>query len=167
MDNRSLSHSVSWMPVLFYIVKAMLFVRWRRTLRNRHTGGGCKTLIGAPGKSRGAERIRKGEKKKKSSVTCRRAERKWRTDEASLRLTSAVKTVVLCGWREEPVGNLFTGWVAAGVEVTGMRQQAHKGNRRVLPCNVKWKMQANIYASMKVRMCMAGAEEFVVVQKLT
>lgn len=41
----------------------MLFVRWRRALRNRHTGGGCKTLIGAPGKSRGAERIRKGEKK--------------------------------------------------------------------------------------------------------
>ncbi len=43
----------------------MLFVRWRRALRNRHTGGDCKTLIGAPGKSRGAERIRKGEKKKK------------------------------------------------------------------------------------------------------
>lgn len=41
----------------------MLFVRWRRALRNRHTGGDCKTLIGAPGKSRGAERIRKGEKK--------------------------------------------------------------------------------------------------------
>ena len=38
-------------------------MRWRRALRNRHTGGGCKTLIGAPGKSRGAERIRKGEKK--------------------------------------------------------------------------------------------------------
>ena len=56
-------------------VKAVLFVRWRRALRNRHTGGGCKTLIGAPGKSRGTERIRKGEKKK-SSVVCRRAERK-------------------------------------------------------------------------------------------
>lgn len=41
----------------------MFFVRWRRALRNRHTGGGCKTLIGAPGKIRGAERIRKGEKK--------------------------------------------------------------------------------------------------------
>lgn len=39
-------------------------MRWRRALRNRHTGGDCKTLIGAPGKSRGAERIRKGEKKK-------------------------------------------------------------------------------------------------------
>ena len=39
-------------------------MRWRRTLRNRHTGGGCKTLIGAPGKSRGAERIRKGKGKK-------------------------------------------------------------------------------------------------------
>lgn len=38
-------------------------MRWRRALRNRYTGGGCKTLIGAPGKSRGAERIRKGEKK--------------------------------------------------------------------------------------------------------
>lgn len=38
-------------------------MRWRRALRNRHTGGGCKTLIGAPGKSRGTERIRKGEKK--------------------------------------------------------------------------------------------------------
>ena len=38
-------------------------MRWRRALRNRHTGGGCKTLIGAPGKIRGAERIRKGEKK--------------------------------------------------------------------------------------------------------
>lgn len=41
----------------------MLFVRWRRALRNRHAGGDCKTLIGAPGKSRGAERIRKGGKK--------------------------------------------------------------------------------------------------------
>ena len=59
----------------FYKVKAMLFVRWRRALRNRHAGGDCKTLIGAPGKSRGAERIRKGGKKK-SSVACRRAERK-------------------------------------------------------------------------------------------
>ena len=39
-------------------------MRWRRVLRNRHTGGGCKTLIGAPGKSRGAERIRKGKGKK-------------------------------------------------------------------------------------------------------
>lgn len=39
-------------------------MRWRRALRNRHAGGDCKTLIGAPGKSRGAERIRKGEKKK-------------------------------------------------------------------------------------------------------
>lgn len=39
-------------------------MRWRKVLRNRHTGGGCKTLIGAPGKSRGAERIRKGEKKR-------------------------------------------------------------------------------------------------------
>lgn len=38
-------------------------MRWRRALRNRHTGGGCKTLIGAPGKSRGTERIRKGKKK--------------------------------------------------------------------------------------------------------
>lgn len=57
--------------------------------------------------------------------------------------------------------------MAVGVEVTGMRQQAHKGNRRVLPCNVKWgKMQANIYASMKVKMGMAGAEEFVVVLKV-
>lgn len=37
-------------------------MRWRKALRNRHTGGGCKALIGAPGKSRGAERIRKGEK---------------------------------------------------------------------------------------------------------
>lgn len=41
----------------------MLFIRWRKPLRNRHTGGGCKTLKGAPGKSRGAERIRKGEKR--------------------------------------------------------------------------------------------------------
>ena len=40
----------------------MLFVGWRRTLRDRHAGGDCKTLIGAPGKSRGAERIRKGER---------------------------------------------------------------------------------------------------------
>ena len=39
-------------------------MRWRRALRNRHTGGGCKTLIGAPGKSRGAERIRKDKGKK-------------------------------------------------------------------------------------------------------
>ena len=38
-------------------------MRWRRALRNRHAGGDCKTLIGAPGKSRGAERIRKGEEK--------------------------------------------------------------------------------------------------------
>lgn len=38
-------------------------MRWRRALRNRHAGGDCKTLIGAPGKSRGAERIRKDEKK--------------------------------------------------------------------------------------------------------
>lgn len=35
---------------------------WRRALRDRHAGGDCKTLIGAPGKSRGAERIRKGER---------------------------------------------------------------------------------------------------------
>lgn len=42
-------------------------MRWRRALRNRHTGGGCKTLIGAPGKTRGTERIRKGEKKKKKN----------------------------------------------------------------------------------------------------
>ena len=71
-------------------------MRWRRALRNRHAGGDCKTLIGAPGKSRGAERIRKGEEKN-LSVAFRRAERKLRTDEASLRLTGAVKTVVLCG----------------------------------------------------------------------
>lgn len=38
-------------------------MRWRRALRNRHAGGDCKTLIGAPGKSRGAERIRKVGKK--------------------------------------------------------------------------------------------------------
>ena len=44
-------------------VKAMLFGRGRRVLRNSHTGGGCKTLIGAPGKSRGTERIRKGKEK--------------------------------------------------------------------------------------------------------
>lgn len=52
----------------------MLFVRWRWALRNCHTGGGRKTLIDAPGKSRGAERIRKGEIK--SSVVYCRAERK-------------------------------------------------------------------------------------------
>ena len=40
----------------------MLFQRWREALRNRHTGGGCKTLIGAAGKSRGIERMRKGSK---------------------------------------------------------------------------------------------------------
>lgn len=51
------------MPLLSTKVKAMLFMRWRRNLRNRHTGGGCKTLIGAPGQSRGTERIRKGKKK--------------------------------------------------------------------------------------------------------
>lgn len=50
-------------------------MRWRRALRNRHAGGDCKTLIGAPGKSRGAERIRKGEEKN-LSVACCRAERK-------------------------------------------------------------------------------------------
>ena len=46
----------------------MLFVRWRRALRNRHAGEGCKTLIGAPGKSRGTERIRKGEKNRQLCV---------------------------------------------------------------------------------------------------
>ena len=45
-------------------------MRWRRALRNRHAGGDCKTLIGAPGKRRGAERIRKGEKKKKGRQLC-------------------------------------------------------------------------------------------------
>ena len=69
MDVNSLSHSVSWMPLLSTKVKAMLFMRWRRALRNRHTGGGCKTLIGAPGKSRGAERIRKGKGKNVSCVS--------------------------------------------------------------------------------------------------
>lgn len=43
-------------------------MRWRRAFRNRHTGGGCKTLIGALGKSRGAERIRKGEKNRQLRV---------------------------------------------------------------------------------------------------
>lgn len=50
------------MPLLSIKVQAMLFVGWRRALRDRHAGGDCKTLIGAPGKSRGAERIRKGER---------------------------------------------------------------------------------------------------------
>ena len=43
-------------------------MRWRRALRSRHAGGDCKTLIGAPGKSGGAERIRKGEKKRQLRV---------------------------------------------------------------------------------------------------
>lgn len=64
------------------------------------------------------------------------------------------------------VGNLFTGQTAVGVEVTGVRQQAWKGNRRLLTCNVNRKMRANIYASMKVGMDISGAEEFVVVRKL-
>ena len=52
--------------------KAMFLLRWRKALRNRYTGGGCKTLIGAVVKSHGIERIRKGNKK--LSVVCRRAD---------------------------------------------------------------------------------------------
>ena len=40
----------------------MFFWRWRKALRNRYTGGDCKTLIDAAGKSRGIERMRKGSK---------------------------------------------------------------------------------------------------------
>ena len=61
------------MPLLFE-VEAMLFLRWRRALRNRYAGRGCKTLIGAADKIRGIERIRKGSGK--LSVACRKAERK-------------------------------------------------------------------------------------------
>lgn len=43
-------------------------MRWRRAIRNRHAGGDCKTLIGAPGKSRSAERIRKGEKSRQLRI---------------------------------------------------------------------------------------------------
>lgn len=66
----------------------------------------------------------------------------------------------------QSVGYLFTGQMAVGVEVTGVRQQARKGNRRILLGNGNRKMQANICASMKVGMNVAGAEEFVVVVKL-
>ena len=48
--------------------RAVLFLRWREALRNRHTGGGCKTLIGAVVKSHGAERIRKGSEEAISCV---------------------------------------------------------------------------------------------------
>lgn len=44
-------------------------------------------------------------------------------------------------------------------------EQAHRGNRRSLHGNDNRKMRANIYASMKVEMSYAGAEEFVVVLK--
>lgn len=47
---------------------AMLFLRWRKALRNRHAGGDCKTLIGAVVKSHGAERIRKGSRETISYV---------------------------------------------------------------------------------------------------
>ena len=163
MDNRSLSHSVSWMPLLSISTGNALCGMEEGPPRSPCRWG-LQNTYRCSGQKPGCWAYKK--RRKKSSAVCRRAERKWRTDEASLRLTSAAKTVVLCGWREEPIGNLFTGWAAAGVEVTGMRQQAHKGNRRVLPCNVEWKMQADISASMKVRMCMAGAEESVVVLKL-
>lgn len=43
--------------------------------------------------------------------------------------------------------------------------QAHERNRRILWRNANRKMQANKYASMKVGMSAAGAEESVVVLK--
>lgn len=66
----------------------------------------------------------------------------------------------------ESVGYLFTGQTAVGVEVTGVRIQARKGNRRILTGNANRKMRANTPASMKVGMYMAGAEESVVVEML-
>lgn len=66
----------------------------------------------------------------------------------------------------ESVGNLFTGQTAVGVEVTGVRIQARRGNRRILPSNANRKMRANTLASMKVGMYMVGAEESVVVEML-
>lgn len=56
--------------------------------------------------------------------------------------------------------------MAVGVEVTGLWRQAGNGNRRILHRDENRKIQADKYASMKVEMLFAGAEEFVVVMKL-
>lgn len=64
-------------------------------------------------------------------------------------------------------GYLFTGYVAVGVDVTGKRLYAQRGNRRILSYNDKWKIQANTYASMKVRMCMTGAYQKKLIKKAT
>ncbi len=64
-------------PECYYFlveIKAMLLWRWRKALRNRYTGRGCKTLIGAVVKSHGIERIRKG--RQNLSVVRHKAERK-------------------------------------------------------------------------------------------
>lgn len=53
----------------FFKVNAILFMRWRKALCNRHVGGDCKTLIGALKKVKAAECIRKDEK----SLCCRKA----------------------------------------------------------------------------------------------
>lgn len=54
--------------------EAMLFVRWKKALRNRYAGTDCKTPIGAVAKSYGIERMGKGGMK--PSVACHEAERK-------------------------------------------------------------------------------------------
>lgn len=55
----------------------------------------------------------------KLSVVYHEAERKRRTDEASLMLISAVKNRELCGCWDKSIRNLLTVWMAVGVEVTG------------------------------------------------
>jgi len=42
-------------------------------------------------------------------------------------LTGAVKTGKLGGCRDEPIGNLLTVWVVAGVEATGAWHGLKKG----------------------------------------
>lgn len=70
-------------------------------------------------KRHGIERIGKG--KIYLSVKFRKAERK------SLRLPNIVKTRVLCGFWDKYIGYLFTGYMAIGVEVTGVRNRLGKG----------------------------------------
>ena len=52
----------------YFFSKGNALYEMEEGLRNRHAGGACKTLIGAPGKSWGAECIRKGEKNRQLRV---------------------------------------------------------------------------------------------------
>lgn len=62
--------------IYILVARAMLFMRWKKTFRNRCAGIGCKTPIGAVIKSHGIERMWKRQLKKKLSVVYREAERK-------------------------------------------------------------------------------------------